>query len=74
MAALHRVMRSKDADGMANSLDVDQQSDLGLHCLPRPVCPKTFTVVTVGPSILSPDTYFIFFFPGDNTCTLLCHS
>ena len=37
-------MRSpKDADGMANSVDPDQtaQSDLGLHCLPRPVCPKT---------------------------------
>ena len=37
----HRVMHSKDADGMANRLDADQQSDLGLHCLSRPVCPKT---------------------------------
>ena len=37
----HRAMRSKDADGMANSQDPDQQSDLGLHCLPRPVCLKT---------------------------------
>ena len=28
---------------MANSIDPDQteQSDLGLHSLPRPVCPKT---------------------------------
>ena len=27
---------------MANSVDPDQeQSDLGLHCLPRPICPKT---------------------------------
>ena len=34
-------MQSKDADGIANSVDPDQQSDLGLHCLPRPVCPKT---------------------------------
>ena len=44
-------MCSKDADGMANSVDPDQtaplgaaleeQSDLSLHCLPRPVCPKT---------------------------------
>ena len=35
-------MRPKDADGMANSVDSDQeQSDLGLHCLPRSVCPKT---------------------------------
>ena len=35
----------KGADGMANSVDPDQttleeQSDLGLHCLPRPVCAK----------------------------------
>ena len=39
----HRVMSPNDADGMANSVDPDQteQSDLGLHCLPRPVSPKT---------------------------------
>ena len=41
----HRAMRPKDAAEMANSVDPDQivqeQSDLGLHCLPRPVCPKT---------------------------------
>ena len=42
----HRVMGPNDADGMANSVDPDQtaleeQSDLGLHCLPRPICPKT---------------------------------
>ena len=35
------LMHPKDADGMANSVDPDQtaslkQSDLGLHCLPRP--------------------------------------
>ena len=38
-----RVMRPKDADGMANSVDPDQTApiDLGFHCLPRPVCPKT---------------------------------
>ena len=35
----------KDADGGANSVDPDQtalweQSDLGLHYLLRPVCPK----------------------------------
>ena len=38
-------MRPKDADRIANSVDPDQsveeQSDLGLHCLPRPVYPKT---------------------------------
>ena len=36
-----RVFRQKDANGIANSEDPDQtalveQSDLGLHCLPRP--------------------------------------
>ena len=36
----HRVMSPNDADGMANSVDPDQ-TDLGLHCLLRPVCPKT---------------------------------
>ena len=37
-----RVMHLKDAEGIANSVDPDQeQSDLGLHCLLRPVCPKT---------------------------------
>ena len=33
-------MHPKDAAGIANSVDLDQ-SDLGLHCLPGPVCPKT---------------------------------
>ena len=33
----HRVMHSKIADGTANSVD----PDLGLHFLPRPICPKT---------------------------------
>ena len=45
-------MSPKDADGMANSVDPDQtapreeQSDLGLHCLPRPICPK-IRIITV---------------------------
>ena len=38
-------MHPKDAEGIANSVDPDQTAplgaDLGLHCLPRPVCPKT---------------------------------
>ena len=35
------VMSPKDGDGIANSVDPDQTApDLGLHCLPRPVCPK----------------------------------
>ena len=33
-------MHPKDADGMTNSVD-PEQSDLGLHCLPRPICPNT---------------------------------
>ena len=42
------VFCQKDANGIANSGDPDQtaplgleeQSDQGLHCLPRPICPK----------------------------------
>ena len=35
-------MHPKVADGMANSVDPDEeQFDLGLQCLPMPVCPKT---------------------------------
>ena len=41
-----RVFCQKDANGIANREDPDQtapkeQSDLGLRCLPRPLCPKT---------------------------------
>ena len=35
-----RVFFQKDANGLANSED-PEQFDLGLHCLPRPICPKT---------------------------------
>ena len=34
------LIHSKVAEEMANSVDPDQ-TDLGLHRLPRPVCPKT---------------------------------
>ena len=34
-------MSPNGTDRMANSVDPDQ-SDLGLPCLPRPVCPKTY--------------------------------
>ena len=40
-------MSLKKAEGIANSVDPDHTAlyqtapDLGLHCLPRPVCPKT---------------------------------
>ena len=37
----HKETSIKDADGMANSVVSEEQSDLGLHCLPRPACPKT---------------------------------
>ena len=33
------VFRQKDANGIANSGDPDQTAPL--HCLPRPMCPKT---------------------------------
>ena len=40
-----RVMSPNDADGMENSVDPDQtaplESDLGLHCSARHICPKT---------------------------------
>ena len=40
------VTHLKDADGMANSIGPDQtapkeQSDLGLHCFHRSICPNT---------------------------------
>ena len=41
MWLFHRVMSPNDADGMANSVDPDQTAPLGLHCLPRHICPKT---------------------------------
>ena len=43
MRFLHRVWSPKDADWMANSVDPDQTAprDVGLHCLPRQICPKT---------------------------------
>ena len=34
----HGVIPLNDADGIASS--EDPESDLGLHCLPRPICPK----------------------------------
>ena len=38
-----RVLHQNNANGLANSEDPDQQqSDLGLHCLTRPICPKDF--------------------------------
>ena len=37
-----KIFCQKDANGIANSEDTDQtESDLGLYCLPRPICPKT---------------------------------
>ena len=46
-------MSPNDAEGMANSVDPDQtapeeQSDLGLHCLPRHICPKTLRYMAWG--------------------------
>ena len=35
----HGVIPLNDANGIANSADPDQTSPL--HCIPRPICPKT---------------------------------
>ena len=41
-----RVMCQNDADGISNSSEesdetvLQKQSDLELHCLPKPVCPN----------------------------------
>ena len=44
----HSVMWSKDAEGIANSVDPDQeQSDLGLHCLPRCLSVWKLRIITV---------------------------
>ena len=40
-----KVFRQKDSNGIANCEDPDQtapRSDMGLHCLPRPICLKTY--------------------------------
>ena len=42
-------MRPTDFDVMANSADSNQDgSVLGIHCLPRPVCPKTSHQLVLG--------------------------
>ena len=42
-------MGPNNTDGMTNSVDFDQkeQSDLGLHCLHRPVCRKTLDYASI---------------------------
>ena len=37
----HEVMPPKDADGMENMQILEEQSDLGLHCIPRLILKKT---------------------------------
>ena len=44
----YHIMCPKDTDKMAISVDPDQQSGLGVHCLPRLVRPK-FRIITVSP-------------------------
>ena len=38
-------MPSNDAEEIANGVDPDQTAPLDLHCLPRPICPKTYGLV-----------------------------
>ena len=62
------VFRQKNANGIANSEDPDQirllleeQSDLRLHCLPRPFCPKLriITVSMILVQTLTKDTFLM---------------
>ena len=46
-----RILSLKDADGSSNSVDPDQ-TDLGLYCLPKHICPIT----VIMSAILSTDT------------------
>ena len=49
----HRVLHPKAAYGIANSEDPDQTApDLGLHCLPSPICPKTKDHYGIGQTLL----------------------
>ena len=48
MLLYHTLICPKDAEGMANSVDPGQTApDPCLHCLPRPVCPKTYHYVMI---------------------------
>ena len=43
--SFQREICSKGEDGIVNSVDqelLEELSDQGLHCLPRPVCPKAY--------------------------------
>ena len=44
-------MCPKDIDGIADSVDPDQTAPLGLHCLPRPICLKTWEQYSIAWSI-----------------------
>ena len=57
-------MHPKDAEGIANGVDPDQtapqQSDLGLNCLPRPVCLKTSSTLKLLKMSCYTDRFIIF--------------
>ena len=53
-------MHPKDAEGIANSVDPDQ-SDLGLHCLPRPAFPKTLDNYGILDTMLHGKTTCLYF-------------
>ena len=54
-------MRSKDADRITNREDTDQteQSDLGLHCLLKPICPNISNYY--GINVLADDQWLPFY-------------
>ena len=47
------ILRSKDSDRITNRVDTDQ-TDLGLHCLLRPICPNISNYYGICLSILVP--------------------
>ena len=79
------IFHSKDADRITNRVDTDktleEQSDLGLHCLLRPICPNisNYYAIYRGCLCLKADRYIfrgrnftISFFcrPSQKRCTL----
>ena len=43
---------------MKTLIRLEEQSDLGLHCLPKPICPKTSDHYSIGMSFDNVNEYF----------------
>ena len=57
----HRLTSPNDANRMANSVDPDQTAPLGLHCLPRHICPKTLDHYGIPFMVFMPYVFNAFF-------------